>query len=119
MTSPTFTLVHKYDHGARVYHVDLYRIGDSHDLETLGLGGCVVRAGGGDCRVAGEAFIAHGLARGADSISSMLRRIRAGLKFETMLEFSPGPRASYDGGSRAHNLESGVHVNRVARDSAA
>jgi tRNA threonylcarbamoyladenosine biosynthesis protein TsaE len=37
VTSPTFTLVHKYDRGARVYHVDLYRIGDSHDLDTLGL----------------------------------------------------------------------------------
>jgi tRNA threonylcarbamoyladenosine biosynthesis protein TsaE len=40
VTSPTFTLVHKYnrqDGGARVYHVDLYRIGDFHDLETLGL----------------------------------------------------------------------------------
>ena len=37
VTSPTFTLVHKYEHGARVYHVDLYRIGDFHDLETLGL----------------------------------------------------------------------------------
>lgn len=37
VTSPTFTLVHKYGHAAPVYHVDLYRIGDSHDLETLGL----------------------------------------------------------------------------------
>jgi tRNA threonylcarbamoyladenosine biosynthesis protein TsaE len=37
VTSPTFTLVHKYDHGAVVYHVDLYRVGDFHDLETLGL----------------------------------------------------------------------------------
>jgi tRNA threonylcarbamoyladenosine biosynthesis protein TsaE len=37
VTSPTFTLVHKYDRGVRVYHVDLYRIGDLHDLETLGL----------------------------------------------------------------------------------
>jgi tRNA threonylcarbamoyladenosine biosynthesis protein TsaE len=37
VTSPTFTLVHKYGSGARVYHVDLYRIGDFHDLETLGL----------------------------------------------------------------------------------
>jgi tRNA threonylcarbamoyladenosine biosynthesis protein TsaE len=37
VTSPTFTLIHKYDRGARVYHVDLYRIGDRHDLETLGL----------------------------------------------------------------------------------
>jgi tRNA threonylcarbamoyladenosine biosynthesis protein TsaE len=59
VTSPTFTLVHKYergtlvhkfergmaaqeggeksDEGARVYHVDLYRVGNFHDLETLGL----------------------------------------------------------------------------------
>ena len=37
VTSPTFTLVHRYDHGARVYHVDLYRVVDFHDLETLGL----------------------------------------------------------------------------------
>ena len=37
VTSPTFTLVHKYDRGARVYHVDLYRIEGFHDLETLGL----------------------------------------------------------------------------------
>jgi tRNA threonylcarbamoyladenosine biosynthesis protein TsaE len=37
VTSPTFTLVHKYGRGAPVYHVDLYRIGDFHDLETLGL----------------------------------------------------------------------------------
>ncbi len=37
VTSPTFTLVHKYGGGAPVYHVDLYRIADFHDLETLGL----------------------------------------------------------------------------------
>lgn len=37
VTSPTFTLVHKYEGTKRVYHVDLYRIGDFHDLETLGL----------------------------------------------------------------------------------
>jgi len=37
VTSPTFTLVHKYDHDSVVYHVDLYRVGDFHDLETLGL----------------------------------------------------------------------------------
>jgi tRNA threonylcarbamoyladenosine biosynthesis protein TsaE len=37
VTSPTFTLVHKYGNVSRFYHVDLYRIGDSHDLETLGL----------------------------------------------------------------------------------
>src|SRR6202142_4048779 len=37
VTSPTFTLVHKYEGTTRVYHVDLYRVGDLHDLETLGL----------------------------------------------------------------------------------
>ena len=37
VTSPTFTLVHRYGSGSRIYHVDLYRIGDSQDLETLGL----------------------------------------------------------------------------------
>ncbi|HKS80222.1 MAG TPA: tRNA (adenosine(37)-N6)-threonylcarbamoyltransferase complex ATPase subunit type 1 TsaE [Candidatus Acidoferrales bacterium] len=37
VTSPTFTLVHKYAGMNVVYHVDLYRIGDFHDFETLGL----------------------------------------------------------------------------------
>lgn len=38
ITSPTFTLVHRYS-GARVpvYHVDLYRIEGARDLHTLGL----------------------------------------------------------------------------------
>jgi tRNA threonylcarbamoyladenosine biosynthesis protein TsaE len=37
VTSPTFTLVHKYECGIRVYHVDLYRIESAEDFETLGL----------------------------------------------------------------------------------
>jgi tRNA threonylcarbamoyladenosine biosynthesis protein TsaE len=37
VTSPTFTLVHRYDRAGRAYHVDLYRISGAHDLETLGL----------------------------------------------------------------------------------
>jgi tRNA threonylcarbamoyladenosine biosynthesis protein TsaE len=42
VTSPTFTLVHKYERNSGrvvpvVYHVDLYRVGDVRDLETLGL----------------------------------------------------------------------------------
>jgi tRNA threonylcarbamoyladenosine biosynthesis protein TsaE len=37
VTSPTFTLVHKYEGRALAYHVDLYRIEGSRDLETLGL----------------------------------------------------------------------------------
>ncbi len=37
VTSPTFALVHKYGDGAHVYHADLYRVTDLHDLDTLGL----------------------------------------------------------------------------------
>jgi tRNA threonylcarbamoyladenosine biosynthesis protein TsaE len=37
VTSPTFTLVHKYEARVLVYHVDLYRIEGAQDLETLGL----------------------------------------------------------------------------------
>jgi tRNA threonylcarbamoyladenosine biosynthesis protein TsaE len=37
VTSPTFTLVHQYERGARVYHVDLYRIVSLEDFNTLGL----------------------------------------------------------------------------------
>ena len=37
VTSPTFTLVHKYENGTRVYHVDLYRVVSFPDFETLGL----------------------------------------------------------------------------------
>jgi tRNA threonylcarbamoyladenosine biosynthesis protein TsaE len=37
ITSPTFTLVHKYERGRRVYHIDLYRIQTAQDFDTLGL----------------------------------------------------------------------------------
>ncbi len=37
VTSPSFTLVHEYGEGPRVYHVDLYRIDDARELESLGL----------------------------------------------------------------------------------
>jgi tRNA threonylcarbamoyladenosine biosynthesis protein TsaE len=37
VTSPTFTLVHEYGAGAKVFHGDLYRIESFHDFETLGL----------------------------------------------------------------------------------
>jgi tRNA threonylcarbamoyladenosine biosynthesis protein TsaE len=37
VTSPTFTLIHVYGQGAKVYHADLYRIENFHDFETLGL----------------------------------------------------------------------------------
>ena len=45
VTSPTFTLVHEYDgvrrsHGkeqpVKLYHIDLYRIEDERQLETIG-----------------------------------------------------------------------------------
>ena len=37
VTSPTFTLVHEYGTGRRVFHGDLYRVDTFHDFETLGL----------------------------------------------------------------------------------
>jgi tRNA threonylcarbamoyladenosine biosynthesis protein TsaE len=41
VTSPTFTLIHEYvkreKNSPRVYHVDLYRIENVRELETLGL----------------------------------------------------------------------------------
>lgn len=37
VTSPTFTLLHEYGTGRKVYHGDLYRIENFHDFETLGL----------------------------------------------------------------------------------
>jgi tRNA threonylcarbamoyladenosine biosynthesis protein TsaE len=43
ITSPTFTLIHKYTGNPKlsashaVYHIDLYRIESRQDLETLGL----------------------------------------------------------------------------------
>jgi tRNA threonylcarbamoyladenosine biosynthesis protein TsaE len=36
VSSPTFTLIHEYGHGL-VYHVDLYRLEEEHELEGLGL----------------------------------------------------------------------------------
>jgi tRNA threonylcarbamoyladenosine biosynthesis protein TsaE len=37
VTSPTFTLVHEYGTGRKVFHGDLYRVENFHDFETLGL----------------------------------------------------------------------------------
>ena len=37
VTSPTFTLIHEYGGGQRVFHGDLYHIENFHDFETLGL----------------------------------------------------------------------------------
>jgi tRNA threonylcarbamoyladenosine biosynthesis protein TsaE len=36
VSSPTFTLIHEYGHGL-VYHVDLYRLEESREVEGLGL----------------------------------------------------------------------------------
>jgi tRNA threonylcarbamoyladenosine biosynthesis protein TsaE len=35
VSSPTFTLIHEY--GPTVYHVDLYRLDEEREVETLGL----------------------------------------------------------------------------------
>lgn len=37
VTSPTFTLVHVFHNHCKVYHADLYRIENFHDLESVGL----------------------------------------------------------------------------------
>lgn len=36
VSSPTFTLIHEYGDG-RVYHIDLYRLDELHEVATLGL----------------------------------------------------------------------------------
>ena len=36
MSSPTFTLIHEYG-GGRVYHIDLYRLDEPREVESLGL----------------------------------------------------------------------------------
>ncbi len=36
VASPTFTLIHEYG-GGRVYHIDLYRLEEAREAETLGL----------------------------------------------------------------------------------
>jgi tRNA threonylcarbamoyladenosine biosynthesis protein TsaE len=42
VTSPTFTLVHKYrGPETSIYHIDLYRVDTARQLETLGLGDLV------------------------------------------------------------------------------
>lgn len=35
VTSPTFTFINEYDGRLRLYHLDLYRLGDIDELETL------------------------------------------------------------------------------------
>jgi tRNA threonylcarbamoyladenosine biosynthesis protein TsaE len=37
VTSPTFTLIHEYGSGKKVFHGDLYRVESFHDFETLGM----------------------------------------------------------------------------------
>jgi tRNA threonylcarbamoyladenosine biosynthesis protein TsaE len=37
VTSPTFTLVHVFHNSSKVYHVDLYRLEASREIDTLGL----------------------------------------------------------------------------------
>lgn len=37
VSSPTFTLIHEYGTEGRVYHIDLYRLDEPREVETLGL----------------------------------------------------------------------------------
>jgi tRNA threonylcarbamoyladenosine biosynthesis protein TsaE len=38
VSSPTFTLIHQYGAEQPVYHVDLYRLDEPREVESLGLG---------------------------------------------------------------------------------
>ena len=37
VSSPTFTLIHEYGSAGRVYHVDLYRLDEPREVESLGI----------------------------------------------------------------------------------
>jgi tRNA threonylcarbamoyladenosine biosynthesis protein TsaE len=37
VSSPTFTLIHQYGGAEPVYHIDLYRLDEPREVETLGL----------------------------------------------------------------------------------
>ena len=37
VSSPTFTLIHQYGEKAPVYHIDLYRLDEAREVESLGL----------------------------------------------------------------------------------
>lgn len=37
VTSPTFTLIHEYGDPPRVFHIDLYRLDEAHEVSALGL----------------------------------------------------------------------------------
>ena len=37
VSSPTFTLIHEYGPDGKVYHIDLYRLDEARQVETLGL----------------------------------------------------------------------------------
>jgi len=37
VSSPTFTLIHEYGSGRKVYHVDLYRLEHAREVANLGL----------------------------------------------------------------------------------
>ena len=37
VSSPTFTLIHEYGDPPKLYHIDLYRLEESHEVASLGL----------------------------------------------------------------------------------
>lgn len=45
VSSPTFTLIHEYGEPARLYHIDLYRLDEAHQVESLGLDELLARPG--------------------------------------------------------------------------
>jgi tRNA threonylcarbamoyladenosine biosynthesis protein TsaE len=45
VSSPTFTLIHQYGEEGPVYHVDLYRLDEAREVESLGLDDLFRRSG--------------------------------------------------------------------------
>lgn len=37
VSSPTFTLIHEYGNGPKIFHIDLYRLDHEREVESLGL----------------------------------------------------------------------------------
>jgi tRNA threonylcarbamoyladenosine biosynthesis protein TsaE len=71
VSSPTFTLVHQYGEAVPVYHIDLYRLDDARQVETLGL----------DDLFAGDSLV---LLEWAERFPALLPRQRTEIRLRTL-----------------------------------
>ena len=53
VSSPTFTLIHQYGDAAPVYHIDLYRLDEAREVESLGLDDLFAERVAGSARMGG------------------------------------------------------------------